>query len=154
MSDSVRPHGLQPTRLLRPWDSPGKNSGVDGYTTSHQTPLGWDSFFRNMSLMAPSPFAWKSNKAIFLLHPKLCLQNLIQHQHTVWIFWYHLCKFSFFLNWVSDVKTKVKLTSEVSGKSFFISSLMLMWENNAGSNEIFRNGNPLGVDVSLRKKLH
>ena len=28
MSDSVRPHGLQPTRLFRPWDSPGKNTGV------------------------------------------------------------------------------------------------------------------------------
>ena len=28
MSDSVRPHGLQPTRLLHPWDSPGKNTGV------------------------------------------------------------------------------------------------------------------------------
>ena len=28
MSDSVRPHGLQSTRLLRPWDSPGKNTGV------------------------------------------------------------------------------------------------------------------------------
>ena len=29
MSNSVRPHGLQPTRLLCPWDSPGKNTGVD-----------------------------------------------------------------------------------------------------------------------------
>ena len=28
MSDFVRPPGLQPTRLLRPWDSPGKNTGV------------------------------------------------------------------------------------------------------------------------------
>ena len=28
VSDSVQPHGLQPTRLLRPWDSPGKNTGV------------------------------------------------------------------------------------------------------------------------------
>ena len=28
MSDSVRPHRLQPTRLPRPWDSPGKNTGV------------------------------------------------------------------------------------------------------------------------------
>ena len=26
--DSSRPHGLQPTRLLRPWDSPGKSTGV------------------------------------------------------------------------------------------------------------------------------
>ena len=24
----MRPHGLQPTGLLRPWDSPGKNTGV------------------------------------------------------------------------------------------------------------------------------
>ena len=28
MSDSVRPHRWQPTRLLHPWDSPGKNTGV------------------------------------------------------------------------------------------------------------------------------
>ena len=28
VSDSLRPHGLQPTRLLHPWDSPGKNAGV------------------------------------------------------------------------------------------------------------------------------
>ena len=28
MSDSVQPHRRQPTRLLCPWDSPGKNTGV------------------------------------------------------------------------------------------------------------------------------
>ena len=28
VSDSVRPHGLSPTRLLRPWDFPGKSTGV------------------------------------------------------------------------------------------------------------------------------
>ena len=28
MSDSVQPHRWQPTRLLNPWDSPGKNTGV------------------------------------------------------------------------------------------------------------------------------
>ena len=28
LSDSVRPHRRQPTRLRRPWDSPGKNTGV------------------------------------------------------------------------------------------------------------------------------
>ena len=31
MSDSVRPHRRQPTRLPRPWDSPGKNTGVGCY---------------------------------------------------------------------------------------------------------------------------
>ena len=28
VSNSLRPHGLEPTRLLWPWDSPGKNTGV------------------------------------------------------------------------------------------------------------------------------
>ena len=31
MSDSVQPHRRQPTRLPRPWDSPGKNTGVGCY---------------------------------------------------------------------------------------------------------------------------
>ena len=28
LSPTLRPRGLWPTRLLRPWDSPGKNTGV------------------------------------------------------------------------------------------------------------------------------
>ena len=28
LSDSLRPHGLEPTRLLCPWNFPGKNTGV------------------------------------------------------------------------------------------------------------------------------
>ena len=31
VSDSVQPHRWQPTRLPRPWDSPGKNTGVGCY---------------------------------------------------------------------------------------------------------------------------
>jgi len=31
VSDSVRPHRRQPTRLPRPWDSPGKNTGVGSH---------------------------------------------------------------------------------------------------------------------------
>ena len=29
VSDSSQPHGLQPTRLLHPWDFPGKSAGVE-----------------------------------------------------------------------------------------------------------------------------
>ena len=32
MSDSLRPHGLQPARLLCPWDSSGKKTGVCCHT--------------------------------------------------------------------------------------------------------------------------
>ena len=31
VSASLQPHGLQPTRLLCPWNSPGKNTGVSGH---------------------------------------------------------------------------------------------------------------------------
>ena len=31
MSDSLRPYGLLTTRLLCPWDFPGKNIGVGGH---------------------------------------------------------------------------------------------------------------------------
>ena len=41
VSDSSRPHGLQPTRLLRPWDSPGKSAGVG---------CRWQALFRGPSL--------------------------------------------------------------------------------------------------------
>ena len=33
--DSVRPHRRQPTRLLCPWDSPGKNTGVGCHFLLH-----------------------------------------------------------------------------------------------------------------------
>ena len=35
MSDSVRLHRQQPTRLPRPWDSPGKNTGVGCHYLLH-----------------------------------------------------------------------------------------------------------------------
>jgi len=38
VSDSSRPHGLQPTRLLRPWDFPSKSTGVgchQGHTSTY-----------------------------------------------------------------------------------------------------------------------
>ena len=31
LCDSLRPYGLEPTRLLCPWDSPGKDTGVGGH---------------------------------------------------------------------------------------------------------------------------
>ena len=31
VSNSLQPHGLQPTRLLCPWDSSGKNTGMGGH---------------------------------------------------------------------------------------------------------------------------
>ena len=37
VSDPQRPHGLQPTRLLHPWDFPGKSTGVGCHCLLHHT---------------------------------------------------------------------------------------------------------------------
>ena len=37
VSDSSRPHGLQPTRLLHPWDFPGKSTGVGCHCILHSS---------------------------------------------------------------------------------------------------------------------
>ena len=44
VSDSLWSHGLQPTRLLRPWDFPGKSTGV-----------GCHCLLWNFSLRGPNP---------------------------------------------------------------------------------------------------
>ena len=36
MSNSLQSHGMQPARLLCPWDSPGKNTGVDCHVLLHE----------------------------------------------------------------------------------------------------------------------
>ena len=75
VSDSLQPHGLQPTRLLHPWDSPGKSTGVGCHcllllsflstigwkTCSFPTELSWhpcqESFgHRRMGLVLNSQF--------------------------------------------------------------------------------------------------
>ena len=56
MSDSLRPHGLQPARLLCPWDSPGKNSGVECQALLQGIFLmaGKKSQGSNLQLMSPA----------------------------------------------------------------------------------------------------
>ena len=46
MSNSQRPQWLQPTRLLCPWDFPGKSAGVDCHCLLHVTLLAlWIIFY-------------------------------------------------------------------------------------------------------------
>ena len=47
VSDSFRPHRLQPTRLLRPWDFPGKSTGLGCHCLQKQ-----GLYFNTISLFA------------------------------------------------------------------------------------------------------
>ena len=56
VSSSLRPHGVQPTRLLRPWDFPGQNTGV-GCHFLLQNQLSQVKNFKNQSNIA-----WRGKK--------------------------------------------------------------------------------------------
>ena len=47
LSDSERPHGLQPTRLLHPWDFPGKSTGVGCHCLLGGWSYTWNIPFTN-----------------------------------------------------------------------------------------------------------
>ena len=92
LSDSVRPHSRKPTRLPRPWDSPGKKTGVgchfllqhmkvkserevarscptlsDPWTTAHQAPpsMGFSRQEYWSGVPLPSPVV--NSKHLYLL---------------------------------------------------------------------------------------
>ena len=58
MSNSLRPHGLQSTRLLCPWDFPGKDTGVGcHFLLQGILPLSYNNLFLplfSVSLFLPS----------------------------------------------------------------------------------------------------
>ena len=55
MSDSVQPHRRQPTRLRRPWDSPGKNTGVGCHFLLHCMKVKSESEFAQSCLTLCDP---------------------------------------------------------------------------------------------------
>ena len=61
VSDSLRPGGLYPTRLLHPWDFPGKNTGATNETVGKLTsPLLCLGFsLSNEEVVATAKIQWK-----------------------------------------------------------------------------------------------
>ena len=55
MSDSVRPHRRQPTRLHHPGDSPGKNTGVGYYFLLHRVKVKSESEVAQLCLILGDP---------------------------------------------------------------------------------------------------
>ena len=61
MSDSLLPHGLQPTRFLCPWDFPGKSTGVGCHCLLHLRLHPWSSM-----PCKTVPLLWNQNTLKFL----------------------------------------------------------------------------------------
>ena len=71
MSDSLQPHGLQPTRLLCPWDFPGKSTGVGCHCLlRHCDTVHW--FFSCASRMVLAMYHLRENGEKTLTHIFFC----------------------------------------------------------------------------------
>ena len=96
LSDFKRPHGLQPTRLLCPWDFPGQSTGVDCHGL---LPIIALSLLKFMSIES----AVLSNHLILCL-PLLLLPSIfpsiriIFNESTLLIRWLKYWSFSFSLS--------------------------------------------------------
>ena len=64
VSVSLRPHGLQPTRLFCPWNSPGKNTGVGCHFLLQRIFLTQGSIQRLLHWQADSlpSVTWETHK--------------------------------------------------------------------------------------------
>ena len=86
MSDSQQPHGLQPTRLLRPWDFPGKSTGVG--PNSHKMVLFQNYYMGSLPLPKRMRFLHKSKtylkemQELGLWHQKDLIQSLDSAAYT------------------------------------------------------------------------
>ena len=66
MPNSLRPHGLQPTRLLCPWDFPGKSTGMVAISFSKESSWPWDQ--TQVSCTAGRLFTnWANREAPYIL---------------------------------------------------------------------------------------
>ena len=80
MSDSLQPCGLQPTILLRPWDFPGRSTGVGCHCLLHK--------FIQIRNLTQSDFVVKYKGSVFaVLVPVLSAFSGAIAQRKGWHFW-------------------------------------------------------------------
>ena len=86
MYDSLRPHGLQPTELLCPWDFPGKNTAIS-FSRGTSQPRDRTQVSR---IVGRRFTIWATLEGLVGLHRAIQLQ-LLQHHwlgHRLRLLWY------------------------------------------------------------------
>ena len=77
VSNSLRPHGLQPTRLLCPWDFPGKSTGVGCHCLLRTTFIPYSKTF-------PGRHWGRRGEAVDSWTKQPSLQSQLSHSSSVW----------------------------------------------------------------------
>ena len=168
--DSQRPHGLQPTRLLHPWDFPGKSTGAGCHCLLQSPALAygnhkWDLFFKVFVCSFKYSCPTTTTLCYFLLHsvvtPCFCpFQNNCHSKssynlarflklHNYWLYaphWiFHVYDSSILHLKVYPLNLSLTRGSGVhplkkTHTEFFIAALFINGKNVNGSHEHSENG--------------
>ena len=91
MSDSVRPQRRQPTRLLLPWDSPGKNTGVGCHFLLQCVKVKVAQSAR--LLATPWTAAYQAPPSVGVSTDGVGCHRFRLYILSVWILWFYLAQF-------------------------------------------------------------
>ena len=78
MSTSLEPHGLQPARLLCPWNSPGKNTGMDCHSFLQGSDLAHRYIFVYKAHMCAYTYTYSHIYSIYI-HTHIYIHIYILH---------------------------------------------------------------------------
>ena len=81
VSDSSWPHGLQPTRLLCPWDFPGKSTGVGCHCLLQETV----EFYITVRVSAYTKTLFTYLIESSFIHSKIFLDYLLYYHALFWM---------------------------------------------------------------------
>ena len=110
VSDPQRPHGLQPTRLLHPWDFPGKSTGVGCHHLLQWLLFSFPILPPNWAVSSPHFSPLKSQAVIS--KDQICLSSVdfLEEALPIW----EIIFLSFGLQYWLNVKTESGLDSKVT----------------------------------------
>ena len=105
MSDSMQPHRRQPTRLLCPWDSPGKNIGVGCHfllqcmKVKNEVAQSFPTLSNPMDCSLPGSSIHGIFQARVLEWGAISFANICQYHHSIYLLSLPLCthKFIFYI---------------------------------------------------------
>ena len=91
MSDSSQPYGLQPTRLLRPWDFPGKSTGVGCHCLLRPTAI--NMFKDSWPLVEINPLITSYSRSLIFSRIIIILEIVFANNHyTIDVLSFLICK--------------------------------------------------------------
>ena len=122
MSNSVRPHRRQPTRLPHPWDSPGKNTGVGCHFLLQCMKVKSESDVAQLcrTLSDPMDFSLAGSSAHGIFQARVLEWSAIAFSiHTLT---YLILTYTQLLNFLSTVKDVYSFPEPIPKLLFLISS--------------------------------